>query len=430
MPILAEAQVSVGASSPHPSAMLDVNSTTKGFLPPRVALTGTGDNSTVASPVNGLIVYNTASAGVSPNNVSPGYYYYEGNKWNKIVITQPDATIGFNKATPTTAGVVFTPNTQNSTDYIYVSSVDNSMWTYNGTAYVTYVPPKSTAWYLNNSSNDAGSNKDSAVFRTGRMGIGATNPTTTIEIGATNGDVPGKLQVNPQSTFSEGGQITLKKSVTGGATSDWAIEQNASSTPVFRIIPGTSAWSGISISESGKMSIGSFAIGQSQKLLVEGSAKITGNLDANGGYFMVAGLSRDTSVPANTSSNPFLIPLKDASDPNSWWDENTFYNFKPTVAGYYFVSVMVSWANNANSDGKMSIRLNFYSAGGGSPVLLASAENKLPKYTSFTQSLTALVYMDGGTNYLNLVAVNGNSSEAVKINSSQIWTKMEAYKLN
>lgn len=67
-------------SSPDASAMLDVKSTSKGFLPPRIALTGTGDVTTISTPSNGLLIYNTATA----SDVTPGYYYYNSSSWVKL----------------------------------------------------------------------------------------------------------------------------------------------------------------------------------------------------------------------------------------------------------------------------------------------------------------------------------------------------------
>jgi len=66
---------------PNTSAGLDVDFTNKGLLIPRVALTGTGDVTTIAGVVTSLLVYNTATAGSSPTNVVPGYYYWNGTKW-------------------------------------------------------------------------------------------------------------------------------------------------------------------------------------------------------------------------------------------------------------------------------------------------------------------------------------------------------------
>lgn len=205
-----QAQVGIGTNTPNASAQLEVNSTSKGFLPPRVALTGSADATTIASPATGLLVYNTNTAGTSPNNVMPGFYYYDGAKWQRIINQQPDATVEFDKATPTTAGVVFTPNTPASKDYVYVSTVDNSQWTYNGTTYVTYTPPASTPWMLSGGTNDAGSNKSSAIYRSGNVGIGTgtTAPTAGLEI-LTDGSALNALRVSSNQAFSSSPDVGI-----------------------------------------------------------------------------------------------------------------------------------------------------------------------------------------------------------------------------
>jgi len=176
------AQVGIGTNSPDISAQLEVSSTSKGFLPPRVTLTGTADATTIASPATGLMVYNTATAGTAPANVTPGIYYYDGAKWQRVINQQPDATVEFNTANPNSGSPTFTPNTPASTDYVYVSSVDNTQWTYNGSTYVTYTPPASTAWYTYGGTSDAGSNKTISIYRTGKVGIGPTTPNANLDI--------------------------------------------------------------------------------------------------------------------------------------------------------------------------------------------------------------------------------------------------------
>ncbi len=81
------AQTGIGTTTPNASAKLDVSASDRGFLPPRVALTAanaftpiTGTSSAAA----GLLVYNTASTGTAPNNVIPGYYYWNGSIWIQI----------------------------------------------------------------------------------------------------------------------------------------------------------------------------------------------------------------------------------------------------------------------------------------------------------------------------------------------------------
>lgn len=81
------AQTGIGTNTPNASAKLDISSTDKGFLPPRVALTASNVFSPIvgtSSAAAGLLVYNTATAGSAPNNVVPGYYYWNGTIWNQI----------------------------------------------------------------------------------------------------------------------------------------------------------------------------------------------------------------------------------------------------------------------------------------------------------------------------------------------------------
>jgi hypothetical protein len=82
------AQVGIGTMTPR--GALEINSTTNGFVPPQVALTSVTTSSpvvnpqTTGSPTTGTIVYNTATAGTTPNNVTPGYYFWNGSVWVKF----------------------------------------------------------------------------------------------------------------------------------------------------------------------------------------------------------------------------------------------------------------------------------------------------------------------------------------------------------
>ena len=71
---LTNAQVGVGTTSPNASAQLDVTSTTKGFLPPRMT---SAERSNIASPTAGLMVYQT--------DATAGLYYYNGSAWIYII---------------------------------------------------------------------------------------------------------------------------------------------------------------------------------------------------------------------------------------------------------------------------------------------------------------------------------------------------------
>lgn len=73
------AQTGIGTVTPNSSAKLDVFSDNKGFLPPRVSLTGIGDATTISSPATGLLVYCKGDAGLAA-----GYYYWNGSAWATI----------------------------------------------------------------------------------------------------------------------------------------------------------------------------------------------------------------------------------------------------------------------------------------------------------------------------------------------------------
>ena len=66
-------QVSIGINTPATSALLDLTSTTKGFLPPRMT---TAQRDAIASPAEGLMVYVTDS--------TKGWYGWNGSAWEKL----------------------------------------------------------------------------------------------------------------------------------------------------------------------------------------------------------------------------------------------------------------------------------------------------------------------------------------------------------
>lgn len=77
------AQVKIGGTdgTPNANAMLEVEATDKGVLLPRVELESTTSANPLSAHVEGMTVYNTAAVG----DVTPGQYYNDGTKWNRIV---------------------------------------------------------------------------------------------------------------------------------------------------------------------------------------------------------------------------------------------------------------------------------------------------------------------------------------------------------
>ncbi len=122
----ANAQTGIGTNAPDASAKLEVNASNKGFLPPRVALTATNSASPTTSPAAGLLVYNTATAGTAPNNVVPGYYFWNGTAWVNFI------------ASNTSTGLT---NDQTSTSYTLSAADNGKIITLNNAGAITlYVP--------------------------------------------------------------------------------------------------------------------------------------------------------------------------------------------------------------------------------------------------------------------------------------------------
>lgn len=75
-------QVGIGTTTPNPSAALDIVSSNRGFLGPNIALTARTDNTTIPSPANGILVYNTTTlAGNESTVLAPGYYFWYSGQW-------------------------------------------------------------------------------------------------------------------------------------------------------------------------------------------------------------------------------------------------------------------------------------------------------------------------------------------------------------
>lgn len=100
------------------SAMLDVNAVDKGLLIPRVALTATNSNAPIGATVTtSLMVYNTAAAGAGSTAVTPGYYWWDGAQWVRLLNTNGAWQIGGNYFGGTGAGYIFGPMTNDHIDW-------------------------------------------------------------------------------------------------------------------------------------------------------------------------------------------------------------------------------------------------------------------------------------------------------------------------
>ncbi len=92
------------------TAVLDVNSTTKGLLSPRMT---SAQRTAISSPATGLLVFQTDG--------TPGFYYYNGSAW--VIITTGAATISATAPITYTSGAIGITQSSTSGDG-YLSSTD------------------------------------------------------------------------------------------------------------------------------------------------------------------------------------------------------------------------------------------------------------------------------------------------------------------
>jgi hypothetical protein len=134
---ISKAQVAIGTSTPDASAKFQIDATDKGFLAPRIALTSLTDNTTIASPATGLMVYCNGTGGLEE-----GFYYWNGSSWTKMSQVSNNQDLGY---------VVGWPSNANPPGYLLPLSGGTYNWadypefqTFNGT-YASQFIASSTA---------------------------------------------------------------------------------------------------------------------------------------------------------------------------------------------------------------------------------------------------------------------------------------------
>jgi hypothetical protein len=279
------AQVGIGTTAPR--GALDIVSTTQGFVPPQVALTANNVAAPVVNPQGGAIaagtiIYNNATAGTSPNDVVPGYYYWNGSLWvslsggpgsNNWSIT---GNSGINPATNfvgTTDAIDFATRTSN-TERMRVSS-------------------------------------------TGNVGIGTPVPTNTLDVngGATLGLATGRATFNSWFAGNNAFWINLPTSGpsgigTGGAGANAWIAYAAGAGNWFsNAAAGDIAYR----NTSGKLLFGNTpgnaGMALSGDRLGIGTVTPSNTLDVNGGATLGVAASRATFNSWYTGNTAFWINL-------------------------------------------------------------------------------------------------------------------------
>ena len=209
--VVSAQSVGVGTTAPNASAQLDINSTTKGFLPPRMTAI---QRLAISSPAEGLLVYQT--------DYPAGYYYYKYGTWSPIAITThyPSVSICTQKWMDKNLDVITYSNGDTIpyvTDPVTWSSLTTGAWCYyNNDPSTNATYGKLYNWYAVNDSRGLAplgwhipSDVELSTLETclggasiagGKMKVEGTTTWQSPNTGATNSSgfaaLPGGIRIN------------------------------------------------------------------------------------------------------------------------------------------------------------------------------------------------------------------------------------------
>ena len=177
---IASAQVGIGTTTPSPSSILELQSTTQTFVPPR--MTGAEMNA-IAAPLNGSIVYNTTEDAMYIKTSTGWQSMFFVN--NDVLLLNKEFSVGNNALT--TVNNSYSNLPINSADIIQIESL-TYLVTGNGTIKILKSGVYSIVAALSTSNLPAGNAKYIiAVYKNGSLynylARGVSNNSSTDEFG-------------------------------------------------------------------------------------------------------------------------------------------------------------------------------------------------------------------------------------------------------
>jgi len=259
------------------NSVLELESSSKGLLMPRVALISTSSSSPLSAHVAGMTVYNTATSG----DVTPGYYYNNGSVWYKMATINDFTNIYNIDGTLTGNRIV----TQGTNTLAFTSTVTNG-FSVDGSTF----------------SVDASLN---------RIGIGTNTPTSTL-------DVRGYGVFTNGSTGIGIGQAGYADLYAIGASNRLTLNYNRNIATDINFLSDSS----VSIVAGGTGRLGVGKQFPTEKLDVYGNLRLSGALMPNN----LPGTTGQVLTSSGAGSAPTWVNVSSLS-------ANNIYNTNGTLTG-------------------------------------------------------------------------------------------------
>lgn len=319
----------VNNATPDASSVLDVSSTSKGLLVPRVSLSSMTDGTTILLPATSLLVYNTNAS--MTNGAGVGYYYNAGTSatpnWQKILSGN---TIGEWKLLGN-AGTNATTNFLGTTDAI------DLVFRTNNTEKVR-------------------------IMSGGNVGIGTSTPGDKLDVLSTGGKnilLGGGATTGSELKFTNSGTAHFSVYNSGNSNLTFANTSSLYQT-------NTAGTALMSLTSTGNLGIGTTApayrldlanstIGYGNSNVRtewRDNAGLQGNAGAQSGFFETVS---PTNYPAGASSWWHLIDVRHSNPANnyamqfagSFFDQNLYFRKTNNNAAQAWTQVLTTASNLA-----------------------------------------------------------------------------------
>lgn len=338
--------VGVGTASPHASAQLDVTSTSKGLLVPRMT---TAQRTAIASPANGLMVYDTSLS---------AFYFYNGSSWTAVnsggsgsnswtaignnIYNSNSGNVGIGSATGikeklSVKGNLFVTHTNpndlvnggsNATINIHPATAGNARVNFLNRdttvgAYISYYRLSSLAngFQLNHGSNT----NQLCLTDDGNVGIGRSAAVEKLDVA---GNIRGRDDLIVDSNVT----IKGKAEVTGRIEAEGVIETSGG----LSAIQGAGLYvTGTSLQEGNITTYGNVSS--------TGTGSFTGNINSNTSM-TITDAAAILSLKSNSSTEKGFVQLSGDDLRVGTYSSNTLGKFQVRTGGADNLTV----ANNGN----------------------------------------------------------------------------------